>query len=76
MAIKRELIEPHKGDKRYVRRSKTGQFKEVDDVGRSLAADGRKKAKTVVKAGQGDRGDQAKRKSKAESAAKAKKAKR
>ena len=39
----RELIEPRPGDKRYVRRSKTGQFKESDDVGRSLAADRRKK---------------------------------
>jgi hypothetical protein len=28
----RELIEPHKGDKRFVRRSKGGQFKESDDV--------------------------------------------
>ena len=36
-ARKRELIEPHKGDKRYVRRNKKGQFNEVDDVGRSLA---------------------------------------
>ncbi len=54
----RELIEPHKGDKRYVRRDKKGQFREVDDVGRSLAADRRTKAKTVVKKGEGDRGDQ------------------
>jgi hypothetical protein len=54
----RELIEPHKGDKRYVRRDQTGQFKESDDVGRSLAADRRTKAKTVVKKGEGDRGDQ------------------
>jgi hypothetical protein len=38
MSSKRELIEPHKGDKRYVRRDKKGEFKEVDDVGRSLAA--------------------------------------
>ncbi len=45
MAAKRQLIEP-KGDKRYVRRDPKGQFKESDDVGRSLAADGRKKAKT------------------------------
>ena len=37
MAAKRELIEPHEGDKRYVRRNKKGQFKESDDVGRSLA---------------------------------------
>jgi hypothetical protein len=57
MASKRELIEPHKGDKRYVRRDAKGQFKEVDDVGRSLAADRRTKAKTTVRSGQGDKGD-------------------
>jgi hypothetical protein len=57
MAAKRELIEPHKGDKRYVRRNKSGQFKEVEDLGRSLAADRRRKAKTVAKPGQGDKGD-------------------
>ena len=39
MASKRELIEPHKGDKRYVRRDPKGEFKESDDVGRSLAVD-------------------------------------
>jgi hypothetical protein len=54
---KRTLIEPHKGDKRYVRRNKKGQFKTEVDVGRSLAADRRSKAKTKVKKGQGDRGD-------------------
>jgi hypothetical protein len=54
---KRELIEPHKGDKRYVRRDEQGQFKESDDVGRSLAADQRQHAKTESKPGQGDRGD-------------------
>lgn len=59
---KRELIDTGT-DKRYVRRSKTGQFKESDDVGRSLAADRRKKAKTVAKKGQGDKGDR-KRKAK------------
>jgi hypothetical protein len=53
----RELIEPHKGDKRYARR-KGGKFtKSQDDVGRSLAADRRKHAKTKVKKGQADRGD-------------------
>jgi hypothetical protein len=57
MASKRELIEPNKGDKRYVRRDEKGRFKEVDDVGRSLAADRRQKAKTVSKKGQGDKGD-------------------
>jgi hypothetical protein len=54
----RELIEPHKGDKRFVRRDTQGQFKESDNVGRSLAADRRVKAKTVAKKGEGDRGDQ------------------
>ena len=57
MKAKRELIEPHKGDKRYVRRDASGQFKESDDVGRSLAADRRTKAKTKAEPGQGDRGD-------------------
>jgi hypothetical protein len=59
----RELIEPHQGDKRYVRRTKSGQFHESDDTGRSLAADRRQKAKTVAKKGEGDRGDQKKRRS-------------
>ena len=57
MAGKRELIDTGT-DKRYVRRNKKGQFKESDDVGRSLSQDVRRKAKTVVKAGQGGRGDQ------------------
>ena len=57
MARPRELIEPHKGDKRYVRRDEKGRFDEVDDVGRSLARDVRRPAKTAVKPGQGDRGD-------------------
>lgn len=53
---KRELIDTGT-DKRYVRRDEKGQFKESDDVGRSLAADRRQKAKTKVKSGEGDRGD-------------------
>jgi hypothetical protein len=56
-ARKRELIEPTPGDKRYVRRDEEGKFKDVVDVGRSLAADRRSKSKTVVKPGQGDKGD-------------------
>lgn len=56
MAAKRELIAP-KGDKRYARRNPKGQFKEMDDVGRSLRQDRRTKAKRVAKSGQGDRGD-------------------
>ncbi len=57
MPSKRELIESHKGDKRYARRNPEGQFKEMDDVGRSLTADRRTKAKAVSKPGQGDKGD-------------------
>ena len=57
---KRELIDTGT-DKRFVRRDAQGQFKESDDVGRSLAADRRQKSKTVVKSGHGDRGDQKKR---------------
>ncbi len=54
---KRTLLEPHKGDRRYVRRNKKGEFKTEVDVGRSLAADRRTKSKTKVGKGQGDRGD-------------------
>jgi len=57
---KRTLINTGR-DKRYVRRDEKGQFKESDDVGRSLAADRRKKAKTVSKPGQGDKGDRRRR---------------
>ena len=57
MASKRELIEPHTGDKRYVRRDDKGQFKTEVDEGRSLSADARYKAKHKAKPGQGDRGD-------------------
>jgi len=56
-ARKRELIEPHAGDKRYVRRDAKGQFKESDDVSRSLSQDVRRKASKAAKPGQGDRGD-------------------
>ena len=57
MARKRELIDTGT-DKRYVRRNKRGtSFVESDDVGRSLAADRRKRAKTMVKSGEGDKGD-------------------
>ncbi len=53
----RELINTG-SDKRYVRRDAKGQFNESDDQGRSLAQDVKHKAKTIVKSGQGDRGDQ------------------
>jgi hypothetical protein len=54
---KRTVIEPKKGDRRYVRRNKKGEFKKEVSVGRSLAADRKRKAKTKVAKGQGDRGD-------------------
>jgi hypothetical protein len=46
MAGKRELIEPHKGDKRYVRRD--------------AKQDRKRHAKTASKPGYGDRGDRKK----------------
>ena len=55
-SAKRTLIAP-KGDKRYVRRSKRGRFKESDDVGASLSTDRRKRAKRKAPRGQGDKGD-------------------
>jgi hypothetical protein len=57
MANKRELIEPHKGDKRYIRRDEQGRIKESDDVSRSLSQDQKRHAKTTSKSGEGDRGD-------------------
>ena len=53
---KRELIDTGT-NKLFVRRDKEGRFKEVVDVGASLAADRRQHARTRVKSGQGDRGD-------------------
>jgi hypothetical protein len=55
-AAKRELINTGT-DKRYVRRDQSRRFKESDDVGRSLAHDRLRKAKTRVRSGQGDKGD-------------------
>jgi hypothetical protein len=51
---KRELIEPTKGDKRYVRRKADGTFGKTVDVGKSLAADRKQTAKKKVPKGQGD----------------------
>ena len=60
MAEDRELIEPHDGDERFVRRDEQGQFtEEQDDVSRSLSRDVREDAKTESRKGQGDRGDRA-----------------
>ena len=60
-AAKRETLDTG-SDKRFVRRRAGGQFTESDDMGRSLSNDRRTKAKRTVKSGQGDKGDQARRK--------------
>lgn len=54
---KRELVDTGT-DKRYIRCDDQGRFKESDDIGRSLSADKRRKAKSDAKPGEGDRGDQ------------------
>jgi len=53
---KRELIDTGQNNL-FAKRTVKGQFKEMDDVGRSLTADRRKTAKTVSKSGHGDQGD-------------------
>ena len=52
----RELIDTGT-DKRYVRRDEQGQFKESDDVGRSLAQDQKRDSSTKPQKGEGDKGD-------------------
>jgi hypothetical protein len=61
-AQKRERINTG-SDVRFVKRDKKGQFKESDDAAVSLRVDRAKKAKTKVKSGFGDQGDQKKKKS-------------
>ncbi len=58
---KRELIDVG-GVPAYVRRDSKGRFKEVDLVRNSLPVDRRQPAKNTVPPGQGDRGDQRRRK--------------
>ena len=41
----------------FAKRTGKGQLKEMDNVGRSLKADRRTKAKRAVKSGHGDQGD-------------------
>ena len=56
-AGKRELSEPHKGDKRYQRRDDDGTFGESDDQSRSLSQDAKRTSSTHKPRGQGDKGD-------------------
>jgi hypothetical protein len=55
---KRELLKSRDATF-FVRRTAAGRFKEMDERGRSLAGDRRRKATTKAKSGQGDRGDRA-----------------
>lgn len=54
---KRELVEPHKGDKRFQRRDEDGRFDESDDAGKSIGRDVRQHATTKKPRGEGDEGD-------------------
>jgi hypothetical protein len=53
---KRELLKSRTATF-FARRTSKGRFKEMDERGRSLAADRRRKAKGRSKSGYGDRGD-------------------
>jgi hypothetical protein len=53
---RRELLDTG-SDARYAKRTTSGRFADMDDVGRSQRADKPKKAKTAVASGFGDRGD-------------------
>ena len=53
---RRELIDTGR-NKMYGRRDERGQFREMDDVSRSLSTDQRRNAKTKAPRGHGDRGD-------------------
>ncbi len=53
----RELIEPHKGDARYIRRDDHGRIKESVDRSKSLSQDARKHSATKKPRNQGDKGD-------------------
>ncbi len=48
----------------YAKRTSSGRFKEMDEVGRSLAADRRTRAKRTVRSGHGDQGDRPARRDK------------
>ena len=53
---KRDTVDTGRA-KLYAKRTTRGRFKEIDEVGRSLAADQRKRAKKKTKSGHGDQGD-------------------
>jgi len=53
----RELIEPHKGDKRYQRRNEDGTFGESDEQDKSLRQDVKQHAEHKKPRNEGDKGD-------------------
>jgi hypothetical protein len=53
---KRDLVRRPKASA-YAKRTSTGRFKEMDDVGRSQKADKKRSAKKTVRSGYGDQGD-------------------
>ena len=53
---KRDLVR-RPGASGYAKRTSTGRFKDVDDVGRSQSADKPRRAKKQVRSGYGDQGD-------------------
>jgi len=55
-AGKRDLVKG-KNATMFSKRTTKGRFKEIDEAGKSLATDRRKKAKKKAKSGYGDRGD-------------------
>jgi hypothetical protein len=55
---KRDLVKG-KNASFFAKRTAGGRFKEMDEQGRALASDRRRKAKTRTKSGYGDRGDRA-----------------
>ncbi len=57
MPTKREEIEPHPGDKRYIRRDKDGKIATSVDEHKSLSQDDRHDAEKTSEPGQGDHGD-------------------
>ena len=56
-ASKRDLVRRPKASA-YTKRTARGRFKKMDDVGRSQKADKARKAKTKVRSGYGDQGDE------------------
>lgn len=59
-SAKRDLVRKP-GASAYAKRTASGQFKEMDDAGRSQRADRLRVAKKTVEPGYGDQGDQAPR---------------